>query len=428
MGRQVPNRRPLKSLAAAARRRLSVSSVVPPPARGRAPIVAVRARGDDDDEEDDFDDDGEEFDEEELLAEFGEDFDGELDDGGGEELARADSAATASSSGKQQSSSADEDTQVEKRSSVKAAKKSTSEKNSESKTKSEQQRSDAAAVAADGSTSSSSSSSLPPAPVRGDAARARAAYARASAAARAASSASEEEQEEELELSDEAYSEDGADKGLFFDEETEEALAEAEQALRTFLRNEPSPAADAAAAIKAAKPKRLDADLAAKALDSVAARGDDAAFRAEAGIADDLFAAQEEFDDATGKVKVVPGLPPPRRWLRRVGDQGPIDAAKWAVREFKRKVDHEKAVPYMGNAYISYARLLELLSTRSVAKLTILAGGRCAIVEMPVLGFAVDVGYAAAEPGAKEVTALQVRVFVFGFRVFSFREKKLTKG
>ena len=410
-----PDRRRLKALAAAARRRLIVSSVVPPPARRRG-SVAARARGDDaeddEDEEGDFEDD-EEFDEEELLAEFGEDFQGDDEFGDddevdGEESARADAA----SSEQQQALTDDEEEEIVERLPVKAKK----SKSETSKSESKSVRSDAA-TAADGSStsspSSSSSSSLPPAPVRGDAAR-------TSASARAASVS--EEEEEDTSFSDEAYyNSAGAeeDEEELFDEETEAALAEAEDALEAFLRNDPSPAAAASKAAKAAKstkeaadaakPRRLDADLAAKALDSVAAAGDDAAFRAEAGIPDDLFAAQEEFDDATGKVKVIPGLPPPRRWLRRVADQGPVDVAKWALRELKAKVDHERAVPYIGNAYISYARLLELLSTRSVAKLTILAGGRCAIVETPVVGFAVDVGYAASEPGSKEFTALQVR-------------------
>ena len=408
-------RRLFQSLAAAARRRLIVSSVV---TLSRRHVVSVRARSSGDDEEgnEDFEDD-EEFDEDDLLAEFGEDFEGD-DEFADDDTTPVEESASRAEASKQQkkqqqpsSAAADDEEEVTERrqDQEKKAKKKKQSSDSEKQSKS---KSDASASAADGS--SPSTSSLPPAPVRGDAARAYAASAAARAAAGASSASSASDEGEVLEQEEDSFSEGDGEEGYggddFGDERTDRALAEAERALQEFLQSGKKDSSSAKGDKKKSKPELLNADLAARALDATAASGDDPKFRAGAGIPDDPFAPREEFDEATGKVKVVPGLPPPRRWLRRVADQGPFDTAKWAVREIKARIDHERAVPFIGNAYISYARLLELLSTRTVTKLTILAGGRCAIVETPVVGFAVDMSYAAAEPGAKEFTALQVRI------------------
>jgi cell division protease FtsH len=80
----------------------------------------------------------------------------------------------------------------------------------------------------------------------------------------------------------------------------------------------------------------------------------------------------------------------------------PRDALGAGWRELQRRLDHESLVPPMGGAHISYARLLELLASRCVHRLTILGGGRAALVEVPVEGYAVDyssAGYDALERG-----------------------------
>lgn len=68
----------------------------------------------------------------------------------------------------------------------------------------------------------------------------------------------------------------------------------------------------------------------------------------------------------------------------------------------KDKFYPQDSLPPVGDATISYSRLLELLAQRRVKRLTILNEGRDAIVEVPVPNCANDFSYQEAIPGVSE--------------------------
>ena len=68
----------------------------------------------------------------------------------------------------------------------------------------------------------------------------------------------------------------------------------------------------------------------------------------------------------------------------------------------KDKLYPQNCIPPVGDATISYARLLELLSQRRVKRLNILNNGRDAIVEVPVPNCANDFSYQEAIEGVSE--------------------------
>ena len=88
-------------------------------------------------------------------------------------------------------------------------------------------------------------------------------------------------------------------------------------------------------------------------------------------------------------------LHPQPRALQRWVDMAPRERVAALIRDVRRRLDVEAVVPPLGGAHISYARLLELLATKNVSKVTVLAGGRAAIVETPVEGYSVDYSTAA---------------------------------
>ncbi|QDZ21387.1 ATP-dependent zinc metalloprotease FtsH [Chloropicon primus] len=95
--------------------------------------------------------------------------------------------------------------------------------------------------------------------------------------------------------------------------------------------------------------------------------------------------SRKEFEQVKEQVEQWKKTPSGIRWLR-----------------VKDKLYPQDSIPPVGDATISYARLLELLAQRRVKRLTVLNEGRDAIVEVPVPNCANDFSYQEAIEGVSE--------------------------
>ena len=79
-----------------------------------------------------------------------------------------------------------------------------------------------------------------------------------------------------------------------------------------------------------------------------------------------------------------------KRTVQRWGDMSWADRWTHAREAAYKRVVWEWEAPNTGTMHLSYARLLDLLASRGVARLTVLGKGRVALAEVPVEGYAND--------------------------------------